>query len=280
MATRPSSRADSAGRPAGPPADLAVALLADLDAERAALTALLDDLPADRWRVPTPAPGWSVRDQAAHLAFFDDMAALSVAAPDAFAAERARADEDTPAYQRDHLDRVPGDGTELLTHWRRAAERFRAAVLGAPAGTRAPWFGPDMSVPSMMTARLMETWTHGHDITEALGVRREPGDRLRHVVSLAVRARGYGYVVRGMEPSTVPVRVELAAPSGGTWTFGPDDAAETITGPAEDFCLVLTRRRHVDDTDLVVRGDAARTWMEIGQAYAGPPGDGPRRTAS
>ena len=72
------------------------------------------------------------------------------------------------------------------------------------------------------------------------------------------------------------MRVELIAPSGDTWTFGPDDAAESITGPAADFCLVVTQRRHVDDTDLTVVGDAARDWMRKAQAFAGGPTDPPK----
>jgi hypothetical protein len=48
-----------------------------------------------------------------------------------------------------------------------------------------------------------------------------------------------------------------------------------VRGPAEDFCLVVTQRRHVDDTALRVAGDVARDWLEKAQAFAGPPTDGP-----
>ena len=57
--------------------------------------------------------------------------------------------------------------------------------------------------------------------------------------------------------------------------FGADDADESVVGPAEDFCLVVTQRRHVDDTDLEVTGDAARDWMLKAQAFAGAATDGP-----
>jgi len=57
--------------------------------------------------------------------------------------------------------------------------------------------------------------------------------------------------------------------------FGPDDAEQSIVGPALDFCLVTTQRRHVDDTELVVTGVAARDWMEKAQLFAGPPSTGP-----
>ena len=38
---------------------------------------------------------------------------------------------------------------------------------------------------------------------------------------------------------------------------------------------MVTQRRHLDDTDLEVVGDAARDWLLLAQAFAGPPSDGP-----
>jgi uncharacterized protein (TIGR03084 family) len=79
-----------------------------------------------------------------------------------------------------------------------------------------------------------------------------------------------------MEPPEGEVAIVLTAPSGATWTYGDEGATEnTVTGPAEDFCLVVTQRRHVDDTDLVVAGDVARDWLIRAQAFAGPATDGP-----
>ena len=71
------------------------------------------------------------------------------------------------------------------------------------------------------------------------------------------------------------MRVELDAPSGDRWTWGDDSSSDRISGPAEDFCLVVTQRRHVDDTSLEVTGDAARDWMHKAQAFAGGATSGP-----
>ena len=82
---------------------------------------------------------------------------------------------------------------------------------------------------------------------------------------------------------TEPIRVELTAPDGQTWTWGPAHAADRVTGPALDFCLAVTQRRHRSDTSLVVTGPVASQWMAIAQAFAGAgPGQGPatRRTAA
>jgi uncharacterized protein (TIGR03084 family) len=70
--------------------------------------------------------------------------------------------------------------------------------------------------------------------------------------------------------------VELDAPDGEQWTWGPPDSANSVRGPAVDFCLVATQRRHVDDTKLAVVGPVATRWMSIAQAFAGPPGAGRR----
>ena len=120
----------------------------------------------------------------------------------------------------------------------------------------------------------MEVWAHGQDIVDTLGLDRPASDRLRHVAQLGVITRGWSYVNRRMDVPEGEVRVELAAP-GGEWTWGPDDAQNTVRGDAEDFCLVVTQRRHADDTALEIEGEVARDWLLLAQAFAGPPTDGP-----
>ena len=126
----------------------------------------------------------------------------------------------------------------------------------------------------MATARMMETWAHGLDVADALGVTREPTARLRHVAHLAVRALPYAFAVHGRPVPEVPVRVELTGPDGQAWTWGPAEAADRVTGPALDFCLRMTQRRHRDDLALVATGEVADAWLDVGQAFAGPPGTG------
>jgi uncharacterized protein (TIGR03084 family) len=122
----------------------------------------------------------------------------------------------------------------------------------------------------------METWAHGQDVADALGVTRVPSDRLRHVAHIGVGARTFSYLANGLEVPTELVRVELTAPGGTVWTWGPADAANRVNGPALDFCLVVTQRRHRDDTALEATGPLADQWLSIAQAFAGPPGGGRR----
>jgi uncharacterized protein (TIGR03084 family) len=127
----------------------------------------------------------------------------------------------------------------------------------------------------------METWAHGQDVADALGAEREPTDRLRHVAHIGVVTRGFSYAVRDREPPDVEVRVELTGPGGDVWTWGPETelapsgSVEWVSGPALDFCLVVTQRRNVDDTSLAAYGEHANEWLTIAQCFAGGPTLGP-----
>jgi len=253
------------------------------------MDALCDDLAAEHddldrivsggdLAVPTPAPGWTVADQLSHLRYFDRQALLALTDPDAFASGVQALLAAGAAGQ----DPSVADGREsapeaLLEGWREDRARLLAHVRTVDPRARVPWYGPAMSARSFVTARLMETWAHGQDVADGLGVEREPTDRLRHVAHIGVGARRFSYVANGLTPSEVPVRVELTAPSGETWTWGADDAGDsidTVRGPALDFCLVVTQRRHRDDVELEVTGPDAEEWIAIAQAFAGPPGPG------
>jgi uncharacterized protein (TIGR03084 family) len=133
-----------------------------------------------------------------------------------------------------------------------------------------------MSLASFASARLMEAWAHGQDVVDALGASRAPTDRLRHIAHIGVRTRAFSYTVRGLQPPSDPVGVELVSPSGEAWTWEADVSVDLVRGSALGFCLVVTQRRHLDDTDVVAKGKMAQEWMAIAQAFAGSPGTGRR----
>jgi uncharacterized protein (TIGR03084 family) len=253
--------------------DLA-AIRNDLAAEQQSLDDIVAGLPEDDWNAPTPAVGWSVLDQISHLAFFDEQARLAVTEAEAFAKSLAEIATDVGAFMARSIDKGRDLGAAgVLLWWRTERAGAAAGFEGLEPGVRIPWYGPPMSPASFVSARIMETWAHGQDVADALGVHREATPRLRNVAHIGVLARGYAYEANGMTAPEESVRVELDGPEGVKWTWN-EDASASVTGDAYDFCLVVTRRRHPDDTDLVLEGDPAKEWMSIAQAYAGPPGDG------
>jgi uncharacterized protein (TIGR03084 family) len=252
-------------------ADAFRALCGDLAAEHAELDALVAPLSEERWSLATPAEGWTIRDTILHLALTDEAARLAVADPAGFAAYRRRrraADQ----FRANRALPAP----HLLELWRGNRRRLLDALRRVDPKARVAWFGPPMSAMSHATARLMETWAHGQDVVDALGIERAPGARLRHVAHLGVRTRAYSYTQHGLSPPATAVRVELLAPDGSVWTWGEATAPDRVVGPAADFCLVVVQRRHLDDTDLVCRGPHAREWLLIAQAFAGRAGAGRR----
>ena len=256
------------------PADMA-ALLADLQAESADLDAMIAPLTARQYLAPTPAAGWCISDQVSHLAFFDEAALLAATDPAQFKIEAAQMMTRGAAFPDEVAARHRATpGPELREWLLRARRELVAGFASVDPGARLPWYGPDMSAASSVTARLMETWAHGQDIADALGVTRPPTPRLRHIAHIGVAAMGFSFVLRGRPAPSQPVRVEVGAPDGGTWTWGPEDAADVVTGPALDFCLVVTQRRHPADTALTASGPVATEWVSIAQAFAGAPGPG------
>ena len=258
-------------------------LLDDLGAEHADLDASVGSLDEAAWGLATPAEGWAVRDQVSHLAFFDDAATMAIVDPDAFVvmAEAAVAAAAGDPME-EHLRRGRAmTGAEVLAWWRRARHDSGQAAASLGPRDRVPWFGPPMGALSFVSARLMETWAHGQDVADALGVTRTPTSRLRHIAHLGVRARPFSYVVRGLEVPADGVAVVLSGPSGEHWTWDEGSTAGRVQGTALDFCLVVTQRRNVADTALAVSGTAAAQWLDIAQAFAGAPGPGrpPRRDA-
>jgi uncharacterized protein (TIGR03084 family) len=248
-------------------------LVNDLVAESAALVTVLEGLRPRQWSLATPAEGWSIADQVSHLAYFDETTLQSLSDPDQF---------------RRDAEALVGDGANfpdrIAAEYRGRADLFgwfrtgRTALVTAyrvvDSGRRLPWYGPDMSPASSVTARLMETWAHGQDVVDALRIERPPTHRLRHVAHLGIHALPYSYSVNELPQPSEPIRVELCAPNGGQWTWGPPEAADRVTGAALEFCLVVTQRRHVLDTTLAVTGATAQQWISIAQAFAGPAGHG------
>jgi uncharacterized protein (TIGR03084 family) len=250
-------------------------VLDDLEAEYQDLDRVLDGLDAARWDTPTPAEGWIVRDEISHLALSEELASLAARDPAAFQERLAALVANLDEAQREPLERGRAIApAQLLDWWRTERARTLAALREHGPKDRIPWIATEMGTISFATARLMETWAHGQDVIDAVDAPRPATMRLRHVAHIGVSTRRFSYHNRGRTPPDGEVRVELVAPDGSIWSWGPEDAGDRVTGTAEEFCLVVTQRRHRDDTALVAEGPLAEEWLSIAQAFAGPPTDG------
>ena len=247
----------------------------DLAMEQQELDAVVANLDEAGWETMTPSECWDIKEQIRHLAYFEDRAKLSASNPEVFKLwfEEMLQDPNSMAL---HMETTGKDLTagETLKWWREERSALLEILSTMDRKTRLPWYGPSLSAMSFATARLMETWAHGQDIVDALGIIRTPTERLRHVAHLGVSTFGWSFANRKMEIPDTPVRVELTGPSGDIWSWGPEVAKDMVKGPVEDFCLVVVQRRHVADTDLIINGETAQKWMSIAQAYAGPPSEG------
>jgi uncharacterized protein (TIGR03084 family) len=251
----------------------------DFVAESEALHELLSPLQDRDFETKTQFKAYTIHDVVAHLHQWNHAADLSLRDAAAFQAfwkgiaggiARGRT---LPSLADEWLRGLRGRA--LLAAWRRfyleMAERFRAADPRA----RVPWAGPDMSVRSSITARLMETWAHGQEVYDVLGVERVDGDRIRNIAQLGVRTFAWTFVNRGLPVPGPPPQVRLTAPSGALWEWNEPREDERVEGDATEFCQVVTQVRSLGDTKLRVTGEIAGQWMAIAQCFAGPPSDPP-----
>ncbi len=252
----------------------------DFRAEADELHGLLLTLKEADWERTTLFKDWTVNDVVQHLHASDLMAAASVAGPTRFAQMKA----ETQALRDRGMSRVqetryrlgPLKGRPLRERWFARMAELCDEFSALPPDTRLKWFGPDMGVRMFATARQMETWAHGQEIYDLMGVQRQPTDRLRNIAEIGVRTYGWTFANRGLPLPGAAPHVRLQAPSGAVWEWNDPSPDNKVEGSAIDFCQVVTQVRHVSDTALQVSGEAAHAWMTLAQCFAGPPEDPPR----
>ena len=244
-------------------------LLDALATEQISLQTELQGIATDDWFRPTPARRWDVRDQIAHLADIDEIAVdtcLDGPRPLNDFAARFASPDDTTLWGV--LRGRRRSGRDVLAWWEDTSARERDVLASLDPAVRVPW-GIGMRAPSLITARLMETWAHGLDVREGLGLPVIDTDRLRHVAWLGYRALPYAFSFAGREPPPGELRVEVTSPSGTeTWEYGPGDAPNRITGPAGELCGLFAQRITRDEAaGLVAQGEGAVAALEVARAF-------------
>ncbi len=254
-------------------------LCRELAREYEVLDDIVKDLSDSEWESKTPFYDWTIHDEICHIAYFDDKARLAATDPDGFNIDMEKIFEGIISYEdffKKTLKMLKKlSPKELMTYWISKRTKMIGSLEILGQTDKIPWYGPPMNAKSFVIARIMETWAHGQDIADTVKYRRKPTDRLKHIAQLGVKTFGWSYVNRQLEKPSQKVWVELKGPSNETWIWNEDQRENSVIGSAEDFCLVVTQRRHIDDTNLKTKGDIAREWMLIAQAFAGPPEMGP-----
>ncbi|MEN8721308.1 MAG: TIGR03084 family metal-binding protein [Alphaproteobacteria bacterium] len=258
----------------------------DFREESDALYALLKDVDEDRFDQTTQFKDWTINDVLGHLHFWNYMADLSMQDEDRFVSVLGEVMAETKvsgtlrSFEVKWRDGLSGKA--LLDTWHEFYQGMAERFAAADPKLRLKWAGPDMSARSSITARLMETWAHGQEVYDALGVVRADADRIKNIAVLGVNTFKFNHMINKIDvPETAPY-VRLTAPSGAVWEFGEPSDDERIEGSATEFCQTVTQTRNIADTSLQVTGSVATRWMAMAQCFAGaatpPPPPGTRKT--
>jgi uncharacterized protein (TIGR03083 family) len=118
----------------------------------------------------------------------------------------------------------------------------------------------------------METWVHGRDLREPLGLPSPFDDRCWWVNDLGVRHVPYAVRKAGFRPG-LSIELSLDGPGGGVWTVATDSAAldrAEVTGPAWAWLLAVTQRANGREEALaqLLRPAVADPVVQCARAFA------------
>ena len=243
----------------------------DLEAETLALSTVVDSLTEEQWSAPTVAEGWDSHETILHLGSTDLLCHVAVTDPTTFAVMRERlANGEVSAHGLGGPEIQTMTGSQLWEWFLNVRMEMIEGLRNLDPKDRITWLGPDIGARSLATSRLLETWTHSHDLADTFGCYYPRTDRLRHIAHIGVVTREFSYVNQGLSPPTQPMRVELTSPSGAQWVWGSEDATDRVNSTAYEFCKVITRRVPLHESEVETEGDLATEWMRIAQPWIEP----------
>lgn len=223
------------------------------DPERARLIGALEQLDEASWKTPTPCPGWSVHDLAAHV-LGDDIGRLA-RTRDHFTGPAPRDGETLPRF----IDRI---NDRWVVAARRMSPRLLVSSLAwtgeqitelwnelphERVGEPVSWAGPDPAPVWLDAARdFTEYWVHRQQVLEALD-RNEAHDPVVLHTVIDTFMRALPYTLRSQQrPVGTTFSFVVAGTAGGSWTVERQVDGWRLTGQ--------------DTSPNAVVLDAARTW--------------------
>ena len=240
------------------------------------LDRLVMDLDEDGFALPSRCEDWSISDVLLHVAQTNEMAAASAEGryADLAAVVGNRMGAAPPGATFDDLAGLAVDaergpsGKEIYERWRTSSAAQADALSAGEPGRRVQYVAGELSVLTLATTRLAETWIHTGDVAAGLGRELTPAARLRPIARLAWRTLPYAFARAGKTLSG-PVALRLTAPDGTTWEFELDEpATTTVSGPALDFCLVAARRISPSETALTTTGPDGAAVLDLVRTFA------------
>ncbi len=246
----------------------------DFFEESEALYQLLEPVAEEDFQQKTQFKDWTLNNVIGHLHLWNWAANLSLNDEAGFLKFQDKLIKEIAAkgmrgFEDDWLNGLKGK--ELLQEWRQFFSDMYKRFEVADPKKRVKWPGPDMSVRSSISARLMETWAHGQEVYDHLGVVRVNKDHIKNIAVLGINTFGWTFINRGIEVPENKPYVKLTAPSGEIWEWNEVSTTSMVEGIAEEFCQVVTQVRNIGDTNLNVVGDTADHWMSVAQCFAGSP---------
>ena len=248
-------------------------ILAALSEQQAELDSLINPVDEAAWAKPSRCDGWTVSDVMLHLAQTNEMALASLQhRMDEYLAEATRGlppsanvDEGAAALVDAERGKPPA---EVYERWRRGVDVMMSAYRNADPHDRVQWVAGTLSVFTLATTRLAETWIHTNDVAYGVSVELPSPARLKHIARLAWRTLPYAFMRAGRELKG-SVAFELTAPDGSeSWAFADGDADTVVRGPARDLCEVAGQRAKVADTSLTAEGPDAVDVLELVRTFA------------
>jgi len=257
----------------------------DFREECDALSAILINTSEEGFRKTTLFNRWTIEDVIGHLHVWNRAALLTLENREKFtdffkyAMQHFGSDGSSLPIQYAWFDEKENGirGRAIFDAWRELCPQVADSYRNADPQLRVAWAGPDMTTQSKIIARQMETWAHGQEIFDVLGLERKNKDRIRNIAHLGVKTYGWAFRNRSETPPNPKPYVKLVAPSGALWEWNDPQNNNMVEGKAEEFCQIVTQTRNAADTNIRTVGETAKQWMKIAQCFAGPPKSSPAK---